>query len=98
MSLCPRLDHLYIRYDLAHGLPEPPVAGDIGDHRGRQANKNDEEVADGQVHDEYVSDGAHVRVLGHDDDDEQVADDADHEDGEGEHEQAPLERVWVKVV
>lgn len=93
-----RAEYLNIWYNLAHGLTEPPIARNVGEHRRRQTDENDEKVTDGQVHNENVRDGAHVRVLGHHNDHEQVADDADHKDRKGEHEQTPLERVRIEVV
>ncbi len=89
--------YLYIRYNLAHGLTEKPIARYVCDDRRRQTNENNKKVADGQVDDEYVCDGTHVRVLGNHNDNEHVADDADHEYDEGEKEQTPIEQVRIEI-
>ena len=80
------LVYLNKRYNFAHGLAEPPVASDVGDHRRRQTNENDEEITDGQVNNEYIRDCSHVSILDNDNDDEQIANDANDKYGKCEYE------------
>lgn len=92
------MPYLYIRYNFTHSLTEPPTASNVGDDRGRQTNEYNKEIANGEIHNEYIGYGAHVNVLGDDDDDEQIADDTNDEYGECEHEETPLEGVRAERV
>lgn len=67
----------------------PPLTSDEVVHeRSGHAEDAHQQVADGQVEDEHVGDGAHVPVLEHDEADQGVAHHAEEEDehvGHNEH-------------
>ncbi len=75
-----------------------PVARDVVDHRVRQADENDEKVTNGQVEYENVGNGAHVNILHHDENDKQVAHNADEEDDRGYECQCPFENAQLELV
>ena len=66
--------------DLAEDAAERPHGDGVGDGGERHAHDDEEEIGDGQVDDEDVRSVAHQPVRQHDDDDEQVAEEAEHSD------------------
>lgn len=53
---------------------------EVANKRGRQAEDNDQDVGDGEIHNEVVGNGAHARGAQHDGNDEAVADQAHQKD------------------
>lgn len=71
---------LHVADEDAHGLAEDEVLQQCRDERERHAEHGEQEVADGQVQQEQVGDGAHAAVVRQRCDHERVAGDRQHED------------------
>lgn len=69
-----------VRDDLAHCSSEDEVLQDVGDEGKRHAENGHHQVADRQRQQEGVGDRPHALVHHQDDDNEQVAKDAEQED------------------
>ena len=86
--------------DVAHRPPEDPVSETLVDGRQRKDDDAQQEVADGEVADEVVGDGAQLAVAEQRQPDEEVADRGRHDDDEeddadGDHRRsAVVERKW----
>lgn len=63
-----------------HTLTSPPVVGDVLQHGDRDAEKGDEQVAEGQRADEDVGDGAHSLAAGHHVEHQSVAEERQREE------------------
>lgn len=77
---------------LAHGRSKYEVLQDVGDEGERHAEDRHHQVADRQRQQEAVCDGPHALVHHQDDDDQQVAKDAEQEDQQVEQD---AERVHL---
>ncbi len=70
--------YLKVRDDFAERVAHEPGLGDVPQNGGRQAEKDDEEVGDGQVDDEHVCDGPHGVIAINGQTDEEIAHQADN--------------------
>jgi len=84
--------------EFAECASNEPGLGDVADDGGRQTDQNDEKVCRGQVDNEQIRHGPHLRVLPDDDADERVAGQSADEDGGVQHDDDPLERGREDVV
>ena len=87
-----RATHLQVVDDLAHGAAEVPRFRHVPDDGRRQTDGDDEEVGDGEVHDEVVRHRPHAVVPPHGEAHEPVADQPGEEDDGVGPDEEPLGR------
>lgn len=68
-------------HHVAHGRPEHPAPDERVQRRERHGQQAHQDVGHGQIGDEEIGDGVHGPIAAHHEADEQVAGDADAEDG-----------------
>lgn len=82
---------------LAHGGSEDEVLQDVWDEREGHAEDGHHQVADRQRQQEGVGDGPHALVQRQDDDDQQVAEDAEQEDERVQQDTEGVQ-LWRRIV